>query len=100
MNNFIERTRCSLNVDKRETGVNPVRSRHCEGEFAIDATVPMAREGVASDEPKSGDLPYPKYTKVPTVDREVFDHFRGETAVVQAHSQCLFLLESGAKTWR
>lgn len=41
---------------KRETGVNPVRSRHCNGESSD--IMPLGETGKASEgeEPKSGDL--------------------------------------------
>jgi hypothetical protein len=43
---------------KREVGVNPTRSRHCYGEPPIvNHCFIMKREGIGSDEPKSGDLP-------------------------------------------
>ena len=44
---------------KRETGANPVRSRHCEGECGAQNVTGESREGSAAhDDPKPGNLPY------------------------------------------
>ena len=40
---------------KRETGGNPVRSRHCDREFSAEMSL-RKREDAENDELKSGDL--------------------------------------------
>ncbi len=44
---------------KRETGANPVRSRHCEGECGAQNVTGESREGgTAHDDLQPGNLPY------------------------------------------
>jgi len=44
---------------KRETGANPVRSRHCEGDASQNMSLAVSLPGRLenADEPESGDLP-------------------------------------------